>query len=76
VFDLYIDRGVSQYLQLRAEFELGLGPEPSMAAVMGRAERLGLVGATTWAVVVAACGWMTILLAPGRRRSGGGEPPR
>ncbi len=42
IFDLYVSRGAREYLQLRAESELGLVPPPSMAVVMARAERMGL----------------------------------
>jgi hypothetical protein len=70
IFDLYIGRGVREYLQLRAEFELGLQPEPSMAAVMARAQRRGALAASIWAAGVAACGWMTIALASKTRAAG------
>ena len=42
-FDLYVSRGEREYLQKRAEFELGLGAEPSIAAVMGEARYLGVI---------------------------------
>ena len=62
IFDLYVSRGAREYLQLRAESELGLVPQPSMAVVMARAERMGLLAATLWAGGVAAAGWITIRL--------------
>jgi hypothetical protein len=83
IFDLYIGRGVREYLHLRAEFELGVGPEPSMAAVMARAQRRGAAAASIWAAGVAACGWLTIVLASRSRApvdrarrpaDGGGHP--
>jgi hypothetical protein len=62
VFDLYIGRGVREYLQLRAESELGLGPEPDMAVVMARSQRVGAWAASIWAGLVVAAGWATIVL--------------
>ena len=70
VFDLYVSRGAREYLQLRAESELGLVPQPSMAVVMARAERMGLVAATLWATAIVALGWTTIgVLSKSRTRS-------
>lgn len=63
IFDLYVSRGAREYLQLRAESELGLVPAPSMTEVMARAERMGLIAATLWAGAVGAIGWLTIRLA-------------
>ena len=34
LFDLYVSRGAREYLQLRAEFDLGLVAQPSMAEVI------------------------------------------
>ena len=65
-FDLYVSRGAREYLQLRAEFELGRGPAPAMAEVMARASRDGVWGASMWAIFVLAAGWATIALAPRR----------
>ena len=59
VFDLYIRAGRREYLQLQAESELGLGPEPSMAVVMDRAKRYGVTAASIWAGAIVACGWLT-----------------
>ena len=63
VFDLYIREGIRAYLQLRAEFELGLVPEPSMTGVMAGAQRRGILGASIWAAAVVLLGWLTIRLA-------------
>ena len=60
IFDLYVSRGAREYLQLRAEADLGIVPPPSMAEVMARAERMGLVAATLWAGAVVVGGWITI----------------
>jgi hypothetical protein len=70
IFDRYVSRGAREYLQLRAESELGLVPQPSMAVVMARAERMGLIAATLWACGIVACGWITIgLVSKSRTRS-------
>ena len=60
IFDLYVSRGAREYLQLRAEADLGLVPAPSMPEVMARAERMGLIAATLWAGAVVAGGWLTL----------------
>lgn len=60
IFDLYVSRGAREYLQLRAESELGLVPAPDMAVVMARARRMGLIAATLWASGAVAAGWITI----------------
>jgi hypothetical protein len=63
IFDFYIGGGVREYLQLRAEYDAGRAPEPSMAAIMAKAEHLGLVAATIWSTSLLACGWLTLWLA-------------
>jgi hypothetical protein len=73
IFDLYVSRGAREYLQLRAEADLGLVPAPSMPEVMARAERLGLIAATLWAGGVAACGLLTIRFSSTARN--GVKPP-
>jgi len=59
-FDLYVSRGAREYGQKQAEFELGLGPQPSMTAVMANAKHDGVVMSTIWAVSVVAAGFATI----------------
>ena len=66
-FDLYVSRGEREYLQKRAEFELGLGAEPSIAAVMGEARDLGVIAATTWAALVTGLGLVTVFARPAGR---------
>ena len=66
-FDLYIIDGTQHYLREQAEFQLGLGPEPSMVEIMAEARHRGLVRSTLWAASVVGLGWMTILMAAGRR---------
>jgi hypothetical protein len=73
-FDLYVSRGAREYLQLRAEFELGREPEPAMADVMGRARRMGVVAATLWAGAIIGFGWWTVWL--GSRPTPPPTPPR
>jgi hypothetical protein len=59
-FDLYVSRGAREYGQLRVEHELGRGPEPDMQAVMARAVRDGVRGATIWSVLIVGAGWGTL----------------
>ena len=63
IFDLYVSRGAREYLQLQAEFQLGLGPEPAMAEVMSRNTRDGLWGATLWGGLVLMAGFATSMAA-------------
>jgi hypothetical protein len=62
-FDLYIIDGTQHYLREQAEFQLGLGPEPSMTEIMDEARHRGLVRASVWAAIVVAAGWMTVAAA-------------
>jgi hypothetical protein len=73
-FDLYVSRGEREYLQKRAEFDLGIGPEPSMAAVMGEARYLGVIAATSWAALVTGLGLVTVLARPAGRHARGRGP--
>ena len=59
-FDLYVSRGAREYGQKQAEYELGLGPQPSMATVMANAEHDGVVMSTIWASLVVVGGLATI----------------
>ena len=65
-FDLYIARGAQQYLQAKAEYDLGLGPSVEMDVMMARTRRHGVLMSTLWASVVVGAGWATIWVA-GRR---------
>lgn len=60
IFELYVSRGVREYLQREAEYALQRGPEPSMSFVMGRARRDGIIAASGWAAVVLLGGWLTV----------------
>ena len=67
VFDLYIRIGVREYLMLRAEFELGLRPEPTMAGVMALAKARGALAASIWTAGILGCAWISVRLAARRR---------
>ena len=66
-FDLYVSRGAREYLKLHADFQLGRGPEPDMAAVQAQAIHSGAWAASIWAGLVVFGGWATIWIASQRR---------
>jgi hypothetical protein len=68
-FDLYVSRGSREYLQRRAEFDAGLGPEPAMDAILAAARTNGLIAASLWAGLVLALGWLTVYVARPPRRN-------
>jgi hypothetical protein len=61
VFDLYVSRGVREYLMLQAQAEAAGAPAPSMPDVLWRHRRDGLVAASIWAAAVAGLGLFTLL---------------
>ena len=61
-FDLYIARGAQQYLQAKAEYDLGVGPAVNMAVKMRAVRRHGTLMSTVWAGAVVMCGLATIWL--------------
>ena len=65
-FDLYIARGAQQYLQAKAEYDLGLGPPVDMGIMMQGTRRRGLVMSTLWAGLVVGGGLATIWMASRR----------
>jgi len=69
-FDLYIARGAQQYLQAKAEYDLGVGPPIEMHVKMREVRRHGALMSSVWAGLVVACGWGTIWLM---RRGADGE---
>ena len=69
ILDLYVSRGAREFLELRAEADLGLVPAPSMTEVMRRTRNDGLLAATFWAVLVTGAGVVTVVLA-GKRTEG------
>jgi len=62
ILDLYVSRGAREFLELRAEADLGLVPPPSMAGVMRRTRNDGLWAASFWAVIVTGAGIVTVVL--------------
>ena len=60
IFDLYVSRGAREYLQKQREFELRLGPEPSMDVVMTQARNDGIVMSSLWSALVVAGGFATL----------------
>ena len=65
-FELYVSRGAREYLQLKAEAELGRVAQPSMNEVMGRARSDGALMASIWAGVVLAGGLAAARLSGAR----------
>jgi hypothetical protein len=61
-FDVYVARGAQQYLQAKAEYDLGVGPPIEMHVKMREVRRHGALTSSVWAGLVVACGWGTILL--------------
>jgi hypothetical protein len=72
--DLYVSRGAREYLQRQAEFELGLGPQPSMEIVMREARVAGFTAASLWGTGIMAGAWS--MFALGRRRGTESSGPR
>jgi hypothetical protein len=62
-FDLYVSRGAREYLQQRAEFAAGPGPEPAIDDIMADARHEGLIAGAAWGLGVLALGLLTIRLA-------------
>ena len=65
-FELYVSRGAREYLQLKAEAELGQVAQPSMNEVMGRAKSDGALMASIWAGIVLAGGFAAARLSGAR----------
>lgn len=66
IFDLYVSRGVHEYLQAAAEAELGRGAIPSMYHLMEWTQRRGAWSASVWALVVFAAGCLTVFARKAR----------
>ena len=62
-FELYVSRGAREYLQLKAEAELGRVAQPSMNEVMARAKSDGALMASIWAGIVLAGGFAAARLS-------------
>jgi len=67
VFGLYVEHGVQRYLRLLAEFEAGLGPEPSLTGVMAGARARGVLYSSLLAGFVSGAGVATVWYAGSRR---------
>jgi len=67
-FDLYVARGAQQYLQAKAESDLGVGPPIEMHVKMREVRRHGTLMSSVWAGLVVACGWGTIWMLRQRQR--------
>ena len=66
-FELYVSRGAREYLQLKAEAELGRVAQPSMNEVMAKARADGAAMATIWAGLVLGGGIAGMYLSGPRR---------
>ena len=73
-FELYVSRGAREYLQLKAEAELGRAAQPSMNEVMGRARADGALMASVWAGIVLAGGFAAARVSGTRRQASGIRP--
>jgi hypothetical protein len=61
-FDLYVARGAQQYLQAKAEYDLGVGPAVNMAVKMREVRRHATLMSSVWAGLVMTCGLATVWL--------------
>lgn len=61
VFDWWMHGAIRDFQLRVAHFELGRGPEPSLAALLAEARASGVWRAVTWGGLVTAAGWLTIL---------------
>jgi hypothetical protein len=75
-FDLYVARGAQQYLQAKAEYDLGVGPAVDMAVEMREVRRHGTLMSTVWAGSIVVCGLATIWLMRASRTHPALRTPR
>jgi hypothetical protein len=61
-FDLFMTRGVKEYLYRQAEYELGRGKPVTMREIMDETKADAAVKASIWAVLVAGAGVLTVIL--------------
>jgi hypothetical protein len=61
-FDLFMTRGVKEYLYRQAEHELGRGEPVTMRQIMDETRVDAAVKASIWAVLVAGAGVLTVIL--------------
>lgn len=62
VFDLFMTRGVKEYLYRQAQHELGRGEQVTMRQIMDETRADAAVKASIWAVLVAGAGVLTVIL--------------
>jgi hypothetical protein len=62
VFDLFMTRGVNEYLYRQAQHELGRGEQVTMREIMNETKADAAVKASIWAVLVAGAGVLTVIL--------------
>jgi len=60
-FELYVSRGAREYGQLRVEHARDGLPEPDMQAIMGRAQRDGVLWSSIYASLVTGAGLGTLM---------------
>jgi hypothetical protein len=61
-FDLFMTRGVKEYLYRQAQHELGRGEQVTMREVMDETRVDAAVKASIWAVLIAGAGVLTVIL--------------
>jgi hypothetical protein len=59
-FDIWMTGAPREYLLQSAVWELGRGPEPSLAQIMAGGVRGGVIRATAWTVLIVGAGLLTI----------------
>jgi hypothetical protein len=62
VFDLFMTRGVKEYLYRQAAHELGRGERVTVREIMHETVTDAAVKASIWAVLVAGAGVLTVIL--------------
>lgn len=60
VFDLYVEQGAREYLQIIAEVKAGYGTERTIDDVMTWWQRRGAAAASGWTILVTGAGFVTI----------------
>jgi hypothetical protein len=61
-FDLFMTRGVKEYLYRQAEHELGRGEPVTMREIMDETRADAAVKASIWAALVTGAGLLTVIL--------------
>ncbi len=76
VFDRGVRAAEQEYLDLQAQYRLGLGPAVTIRGVMEPAIRKAAIAATLWSVPPTFAGLVAVFVASRRRHRAGGEAPR